>query len=86
MIMERRCCCAYNEAKRRNKERCKRLRQNLVFNPETEVLYEPYMQVLEEELNVVSDNNCDSKVELPWKDIALSVKGMKIRNIDPKSQ
>lgn len=64
--------------KRRAKDSSKRKRQAFVFNPEEEIWYEPYMRNLHREF---SDESvlCDSKIELPWRDIALSMAGMKIR-------
>lgn len=48
-----------------------------MYNPEEEIWHEPYMQTLRREF---SDESvlCDSKIELPWRDIALST-AMKIR-------
>jgi len=60
------------------RERCKRKRQTFVYNPEEEIYHEPYMQSLRREF---SDETllCDSKIELPWRDIALPTTGMRIR-------
>lgn len=56
----------------------RRKRQNLVCNPEEEVWHEPYMQPLVRELCQAS-MLCDSKIELPWKDIAVTSAGGKTR-------
>ncbi|TGZ54451.1 uncharacterized protein [Temnothorax longispinosus] len=60
------------------KDRSKRKRQVFVYNPEEEIWHEPYMQTLRREF---SDESvlCDSKIELPWRDIALPTAGMRIR-------
>lgn len=49
-----------------------------MYNPEEEIWHEPYMQTIRREF---SDESvpCDSKIELPWRDIALPTAGMKIR-------
>ncbi|XP_024938293.1 uncharacterized protein LOC107265316 isoform X2 [Cephus cinctus] len=76
-----RCCCIKQREKVEAKaawDKCKRKRQTLVFNPEEEVWHEPYMQCLRKEFSEISIP-CDSKIELPWKDIALPAAGMKIR-------
>lgn len=75
------CSCRvklYAHQKKRTKDYCKRKRQAFVYNAEEEIWHEPYMQSLRREF---SDESvlCDSKIELPWKDIALPVAGMKIR-------
>lgn len=62
----------------RKKDQCKRKRQTLVYNPEEEMWHEPYLRELRKEFSDVSIL-CDSKIELPWKDIALPSAGMKIR-------
>lgn len=62
----------------KRKEQCKRKRQTLVYNPEEEMYHEPYMRDLRKEFSDVS-LLCDSKIELPWRDIALPAAGMKIR-------
>ncbi|XP_054003644.1 uncharacterized protein LOC128889744 [Hylaeus anthracinus] len=62
----------------KKKEQCKRKRQVLVYNPEEESWHEPYMRNLRKEFSDVSIL-CDSKIELPWRDIALPAAGMKIR-------
>ncbi|XP_011176274.1 uncharacterized protein LOC105208181 [Solenopsis invicta] len=74
------CTCrnqVYAHSKKKTKDRCKKKRQIFVYNPEEEIWHEPYMQTLRHEF---SDKSviCDSMVELPWKDIALST-AMKIR-------
>ncbi|XP_036143439.1 uncharacterized protein LOC105831699 isoform X2 [Monomorium pharaonis] len=74
------CTCrhkVYTHQKERAKDRCKRKRQVFVYNPEEEIWHEPYMQTLRREF---SDESvlCDSKIELPWRDIALSM-AMRIR-------
>lgn len=49
-----------------------------MHNAEDEVWHEPYMHSLRREF---SDESvlCDSKIELPWRDIVLPMTGMKIR-------
>lgn len=63
----------------RRPDQCKRKRQVLVYNPEEEIWHEPYMQTLRREFSDESVE-CDSKIELPWSDIALPSVGMKIRS------
>ncbi|XP_014477900.1 PREDICTED: uncharacterized protein LOC106746161 [Dinoponera quadriceps] len=83
-MMQRRfqqCSCRvklYAHQKNRKKEHSKRKRQAFVYNTEEEIWHEPYMHSLRREF---SDESvlCDSKIELPWRDIALPVAGMKIR-------
>ncbi|KMQ94119.1 hypothetical protein RF55_5741 [Lasius niger] len=75
------CSCRvklYAHQKKKTKDHCKRKRQVFVYNPEEEIWHEPYMQTLRREF---SDESvvCDSKIELPWRDIALPVSGMRIR-------
>ncbi|XP_043250265.1 uncharacterized protein LOC122396165 [Colletes gigas] len=75
------CYCIHQKFQRqqqRRKEQCKRKRQTLVYNPEEETWHEPYMRDLQKEFSDVSIL-CDSKIELPWRDIALPAAGMKIR-------
>jgi len=60
------------------RERVKRKRQTFVYNPEEEIYHEPYMQSLRREFSDESIT-CDSKIELPWRDIALPTTGMRIR-------
>ncbi|XP_011312804.1 uncharacterized protein [Fopius arisanus] len=62
----------------RKREKCKRKRQNLVWSPEEEVWHEPYMVCLHKQFSDPSIR-CDSTLELPWKDIALPLSGMRIR-------
>lgn len=62
----------------RKRVKCKRKRQNLVWCPEEEVWHEPYMVCLHKEFSDASIR-CDSTLELPWKDIALPLTGMRIR-------
>ncbi|KOX75030.1 hypothetical protein WN51_12715 [Melipona quadrifasciata] len=62
----------------RRKDQCKRKRQTFVYNPEEELWHEPYLRDLRKEFSDVS-LLCDSKIELPWKDIALPAAGMRIR-------
>ncbi|XP_014614567.1 PREDICTED: uncharacterized protein LOC106792609 [Polistes canadensis] len=66
--------------KKKPRDRCKRKRQTLVFNvnADDEIWHEPYMQPLQKEFSDVSIL-CDSKIELPWKDIALPTVVRKIR-------
>lgn len=66
------------QEKKRTKDHQKRKRQTLVCNVEDDVWYEPYMRSLRRQF---TDESllCDSKVELPWKQIALPVAGMRIR-------
>ncbi|XP_043673151.1 uncharacterized protein LOC122631486 [Vespula pensylvanica] len=76
--------------KRKQRDRCKRKRQTLVFNvnADDEIWHEPYMQRLQKEFSDVSIL-CDSKIELPWKDIALPTVVRKIRtdnSVDHGSQ
>ncbi|XP_076374854.1 uncharacterized protein LOC117220535 [Megalopta genalis] len=68
----------FQKQQQRKKEQCKRKRQTLVYNPEEEMYHEPYMRDLRKEFSDVS-LLCDSKIELPWRDIALPAAGMKIR-------
>lgn len=56
----------------------KRKRRAFVYNPEEEIWHEPYMQTLRREFSVESVP-CDSKIELPWRDIALPTATMRIR-------
>lgn len=63
---------------KKRKDPSTRKRQTFVFNTEEEIWHEPYMHPLKKELSNVSIR-CDSKIELPWKDIALPVKGLRIR-------
>jgi len=56
----------------------KRKRQTFVYNPEEEIYHEPYMQSLYREF-LDEPLLCDSKIELPWRDIALPTTGMRIR-------
>lgn len=75
------CSCrvkVYAHQRKKLKDNCKRKRQLFVYNPEEEIWHEPYMQTLRREF---SDESvlCDSKIELPWRDIALPVTGMRIR-------
>ncbi|KAL2715190.1 hypothetical protein V1478_014888 [Vespula squamosa] len=69
--------------KKKQRDRCKRKRQTLVFNvnADDEIWHEPYMQRLQKEFSDVSIL-CDSKIELPWKDIALPTVVRKIRTAD----
>ena len=62
----------------RGKDHYKRKRQTFVYNPEEEIWHEPYMHSLRREFSDVS-LKCDSKIEVPWKEIALPNRGMKIR-------
>nr|XP_012216124.1 PREDICTED: uncharacterized protein LOC105668358 isoform X2 [Linepithema humile] len=64
--------------KEKTKDRCKKKRQVFVYNPEEEIWHEPYMQTLRREFSNESVE-CDSKIELPWRDIALPAAGMSIR-------
>lgn len=76
------CTCRGTEfLHRRNRPRhhCRRKRQVLVYNPEEEIWHEPYMQALRREFSDESVR-CDSKIELPWSDIALPSAGMRIRS------
>lgn len=68
------------QKKKKSRDRCKRKRQTLVFNvnADDEIWHEPYMQPLQKEFSDVSIL-CDSKIELPWKDIALPTVVRKIR-------
>lgn len=75
------CMCRvkiYTHRKKKTKDRCKKKRQVFVYNPDEEIWHEPYMQTLRREF---SDESvlCDSKIELPWRDIALPTAGMRIR-------
>lgn len=58
------------------RQKCKK-RRNLVHNPDEEIWYEPYMFELKKEFSDVS-LTCDSQIELPWKDIALPSKSLRI--------
>ncbi|KYQ58091.1 hypothetical protein ALC60_03143 [Trachymyrmex zeteki] len=74
------CACRnkiYAHQKKKPRDHCKRKRQAFVYNPEEEIWHEPYMQSLRREF---SDESvlCDSKIELPWRDIALR-SAMRIR-------
>ncbi|XP_011879555.1 PREDICTED: uncharacterized protein LOC105568466 [Vollenhovia emeryi] len=76
------CTCrvkVYVHRRKRTKDRCRKKRQAFVYNPEEEIWHEPYMQALRREF---SDESmlCDSKIELPWRDIALPTAGMRIRS------
>lgn len=66
-----------HQKKKKTKEFCKRKRQVFVYNPEEEILYEPYMRTLRHEFSDESVS-CDSKIELSGKDFALPT-GMTIR-------
>ncbi|XP_076173323.1 uncharacterized protein LOC143149639 [Ptiloglossa arizonensis] len=75
------CYCVrqkFQRQRQRKKEQGKRKRQTLVYNPEEETYHEPYMRDLRKELSNVSIL-CDSKIEMPWRDIALPAAGMRIR-------
>lgn len=75
------CLCRlkiYAHQKKRTRDPCKRKRQVFVYNPEEAIWHEPYMQSLRREFSDVSVL-CDSKTELPWRDIALPTTGMRIR-------
>ncbi|XP_076390152.1 uncharacterized protein LOC105662622 [Megachile rotundata] len=74
------CYCIHKKLHKppKKKEQCKKKRQTFVYNPEEDMWHEPYMRDLRKEFSDVSIL-CDSKIELPWKDIALPVAGMKIR-------
>ncbi|XP_012276267.1 uncharacterized protein LOC105697487 [Orussus abietinus] len=75
------CQCLKNRdriEKKATKDKYKRKRQTFVFNPEEEMWHEPYMHCLRKEFSQISIP-CDSKIELPWKDIALPAVAMKIR-------
>lgn len=63
---------------RKQRENGKRKRQVFVYNPEEEIWHEPYMQNLRREFSEESIP-CDSKIELPWREIALPTTGMRIR-------
>lgn len=60
------------------REKFKKKREIFVHKPEEEIYYEPYMMSLKEEFSETSIE-CDSKIELPWKDIALPRAELKIR-------
>lgn len=79
-ILQQLCSCRVKLYAHQKKTRdpCKRKRQVFVYNPEEEIWHEPYMQTLRREF---SDESvlCDSKIELPWRDIALPVTGVRIR-------
>lgn len=81
--LQKSCCCRVKQYayRKKKKDRCKRKRQVFVYNPEEEIWHEPYMQTLRREF---SDESvlCDSKIELPWRDIALPAAGRKIRSED----
>ncbi|XP_011060855.1 PREDICTED: uncharacterized protein LOC105149853 [Acromyrmex echinatior] len=71
--LQQSCAChqkIYAHQKKKPRDRCKKKRQVFVYNPEEEIWHEPYMQLLHHEF---SDKSvlCDSKIELPWRDIAL---------------
>lgn len=55
-----------------------RKRQTLVFNPDEETYAEPYMKPLGEEFSRTT-LICDSKIELPWREISLKANEIKIR-------
>ncbi|XP_046626685.1 uncharacterized protein LOC124308221 [Neodiprion virginianus] len=64
----------------------KRKRQTLVHNPDEEIWHEPYMHCLRKEFSQKSIP-CDSKIELPWRDIALPPVAMRIRpNVTVKEE
>ena len=71
-------CIQQKLHKQRKEDQCKRKRQTFVYNPEEELWHEPYLRYLRKEFSDVSIL-CDSKIELPWKDIALPAAGMRIR-------
>ncbi|KAL6260495.1 hypothetical protein P5V15_008019 [Pogonomyrmex californicus] len=74
------CLChikLYTYRKKKTKERCRKKRQVFVYNPDEEIWHEPYMQMLHHEFS--DESVCDSKIELPWRDIALPTTGVKIR-------
>lgn len=81
-VKDHRCWCSdrIHRHRKKVKDRCKRKRQTQVFNvnPDDEIWHEPYMQRLQKEFSDVSIL-CDSKIELPWKDIALPSVVRKIR-------
>ncbi|XP_029039292.2 uncharacterized protein LOC114874290 [Osmia bicornis bicornis] len=74
------CYCIHKKLHRPSKqnEQCKKKRQTFVYNPEEDMYHEPYLKDLRKEFSDASIL-CDSKIELPWKDIALPSAGMKIR-------
>ncbi|XP_043465447.1 uncharacterized protein LOC122500543 [Leptopilina heterotoma] len=55
-----------------------RKRQTLVFNPDEETYAEPYMKSLGEEFSRTT-LVCDSKIELPWREISIKTNEIKIR-------
>lgn len=79
-VLQQLCSCRVKlyAHQKKTKDHCKRKRQVFVYNPEEEIWHEPYMQSLRREF---SDESviCDSKIELPWRDIALPVTGVRIR-------
>lgn len=72
------CSCRRKKSLKSKPKASKRKRQTLVHNPDEEVWHEPYMHCLRKEFSQISIP-CDSKIELPWKDIALPPVAMKIR-------
>ncbi|XP_012259202.2 uncharacterized protein LOC105687868 [Athalia rosae] len=72
------CSCKRNKKGRAKSKPGKRKRQSMVYNPDEEVWHEPYLNCLRKEFSQISIP-CDSKIELPWKDIAIPAVAMKIR-------
>lgn len=74
------CYCIKQELywQQRKRDQCKKKRQTFVYKPEDEMWHEPYLRDLRNEFSSISVP-CDSKIEMPWKDIALPAAGMKIR-------
>jgi len=79
--LEQLCACQkkkiYAHQKKKPRDRCKRKRQIFVYNTDEEIWHEPYMQSLHREF-LDEYVLCDSKIELPWRDIALR-SAMRIR-------
>ncbi|KAJ8674708.1 hypothetical protein QAD02_010494 [Eretmocerus hayati] len=69
------CKCARRRKKEmcqmRDRDRCVRMRQTLVFNTAEGNHYEPYMRQLHEEYSKSPQTKCTPGVELPWDEIAI---------------
>lgn len=79
-ILQQLCSCRIKlyAHQKKTRDHYRRKRQVFVYNPDEEIWHEPYMQTLRREFSDPSVF-CDSKIELPWKDIALSMTGVKIQ-------
>ncbi|XP_044001915.1 uncharacterized protein LOC122848124, partial [Aphidius gifuensis] len=70
-----------NNKNKNNKKKLigKRKRHVYVYDPEEVIIHEPYMLSLYREYNDEPIVSCDSTVEIPWKDIVLSMADVKLQ-------